>query len=41
VRRAGPMPDLLDFNISNVLFPFQAESPTMDEALDRIHDSRW
>jgi len=34
VRRAGPMPDLFDFNIPNVLFPFPAESPTIDEAID-------
>src|SRR5277367_1623666 len=30
VRRAGPMPDLFDSSIPIVLFPFPAESPTID-----------
>src|ERR1700685_519817 len=32
VRRAGPMPDLFDFSIPIVLFPFATESPTIDQA---------
>jgi hypothetical protein len=32
MRRAGPMPDLFDFSIPIVLFPFPPKSPTMDEA---------
>ena len=31
VRRAGPMPDLFDFSITIVLFPFSMKSPTMYE----------
>src|ERR1700731_4628054 len=37
VRRAGPMPDLFDFSIPMVLFPFAAESPTIDKVQKRNH----
>jgi hypothetical protein len=34
------MPDLFDSSIPIVLFPFAAESPTIDEAVYLIYGSR-